>query len=158
MSNTRFYTLHLEGCNFYGEVSASGPVIVDERASWVALGVCSIVRRVNPAWQRKMLDSGGHEDSLIDPTPRWWIVKYTDELRINIDSFSDASRQQISDQFGIPIRDTGIGAGDFGKRFIDSDAAEGLREWAKKHPRLLKRYGVHDDYIRRWPEILTSGV
>lgn len=158
MSNTRFYTLTLEGHKFYGEVSASGPVIVDERGSWVALGVCSIVRCVNPAWGRKMLDGGGHVDSLIDPTARWWIVKYTDELRINIDSLSDESRQQISDRFGIPIRDTGIGAGDFGKRFVNSNAAEGLREWTKKHPRLLKRYGVYDDYIRQWPEKVTSSV
>ncbi len=156
MSNTRFYTLVIEDCSFYGEVSASGPVIVNENGAWVALGVCSIVQQVDPAMCRRLLDGGGHEDSLIDPTPRWWIVKYADELRINIDNLSDTARQRISDQFGIPIRDTGIGIGDFGKRFIESDAAKGLREWAKKHPRLLKRYGVHDDYIRRWSEIADS--
>src|SRR5476649_130919 len=120
MSNTRFYTLDLQGRKFFGEVSGSGPVIVDERGAWVAIGVCSIVKLVNPAKKRVMLPDGGHADSLIDPVSRWWVVKYTQQMRVNIDDLSDAERQQLSEAFGIPIRENGIGARDFGKQFLDS--------------------------------------
>lgn len=156
MPNTRFYTLDLDGRKFFGEVSASGPVIVDERASWVALGVSSIIRMVNPARKRVMLPEGGYQDSLIDPVPRWWIVKYANEMRINIDELSDTARQRLSEAFGIPIRDSGIGARDFGKRFVESAACDGLREWAKAHPRLLKRYAGFDQYIASWGEKVTD--
>lgn len=156
MPNTRFFSLSLAGRAFYGDVSASGPVIVDDRGAWVALGVSSIVKIQNPSITRVMSEGGGFDDRLTDPEYRWWIVKYASEMRIRIDDLSGSDRTKLAEAFGIPIFENGIGGRDYGKRFVHSKAAEGLRDWAKKHPRLLKNYAGFDDYIAGWSDKITQ--
>lgn len=146
--NTCFHTVAIEGMTFRGVLSADGPYIsaTSQRGlsvGGVALGIVHIGR--------------GSKDAVRnDSEPGWWILKYSDEARIDLSGLSDQGRGKLSHEFGIPL-------GEFGrafenKLFYRSTAFAGLCTWAKAHPRLFKRYSARRPYLPDWPERVAVAI
>ncbi len=143
MSNRIFHTANVGGYLFEGVLSGDGPYISCEQArGGVALGVCGL-RKFSPT------DLGGREMAA-----GWWVVKYSNEARIDLHGFSDDQAKKLSDEFGIVILKGHPWPNERVRQeyFFTSPAWEGLRDWVKRHPRIASTAAACQSYLFNWYE------
>jgi hypothetical protein len=152
--HVRFYRSLIEGRIFFAGLSIDGPYVGDRDHS-VCIGCSSIVER-----QMHLIPSTRpFGERWTGPfRSRWFVVKYSDERRIDLTSLSEQGRLEFSRQFGVPISTNMYGREDFGASFFRSEAFRTLCDWAVKHPRLTKRLESHSDYLPTLTEQLTKAL
>ncbi len=147
MRNRLFHSATVRGTTFNGILSADGPCIsCNETGAGVALGVCAL-RKFSPDEFRNQPGEFG-----------WWLVKYDNQPRIDLTTFSDAEVERLSDSFGIALLhgDSRITGRVRSEYFFTSPAWEGLCAWTKSHPRLAKQYAARQAYLPGWYERATA--
>jgi hypothetical protein len=111
MATRKFYSAIIEGVEFSGIRSVEGPYVAAQPpGGGVALGRCTGIC---------FLEQPGFDSR--NRQPHWAVVKYGDQERIDLSALSQNGRKQLSQEFGIPICETGsYGAED---EFFCSSAA-----------------------------------
>lgn len=147
-----FLDLTIEGIRFTAIIAGGGEPYLSAKplhsgvatGSGVALGVSSINYVENDLlWGRARAG--------------WWVCKYDNETRININSLSPAGRRTLAVQFGLLLRDPNsyaIVPAAYAEKlaFYASPAFEALKEWAIAHPRKIKRY-PSNAYLGNWAQM-----
>ena len=142
MKNRIFHSIEIGGYKLDGRMASDGPYLACEKLRrGVALGVCAL-RKFEPTdIMGRTLPSG------------WWVVKYSTEACIDLHHFSDVQARVVSDEFGIVILD-GYPPSEHVRQeyFFTSPAADGLRDWVKKHPNIAKSEATNQRYLFNWYE------
>jgi hypothetical protein len=143
MNNNRvFHTVTIHGVRFNGIIGRDGPQLSSKRG-WTPLVVCALLN-FDPerADHDKPLPSG------------WWVVKYSDEVRLRLVDFSPAEIQHLAAEFGIAFLGGEDETGPLDRRrvtmFEASPAWDGLRRWVAAHPLIARQHAEDDDYIPGW--------
>jgi hypothetical protein len=142
------YRSTLDGRKFFVGFSVDGPYVSDGEDG-VSIGVSSIVKLATPS---QLPDLMNWNTKWVLPA-RWVVVKYSDEIRIDLSYLSEQGRLEFSRRFGVPISGRLHGVLDDGALFFQSPAFQALCEWAKAHPRLAKRI---EDYCPYIPALSTE--
>ena len=145
MNNNRvFHSVTIRGVRFDGRVDEiNGPTLSSKRG-WTPLVVCSL-RNFNPT-----------QTYDIRPKPSgWWVIKYHDEIRLNLTDFGEPTIYRLAMEFGIAVLDGGDGDPSLldpirMRMFMGSPAWSGLCRWVSDHPRLAKQHASADDYVPSW--------
>ena len=148
MSNRTFFSSVIGGYQFDGLISGDGPYLsCDAARGGVALGVCGL-RKFKPAdWNGRDRPFG------------WWVVKYSNEARIDLHHFSDDQAKILSDEFGIVILKGYPWPAETVRQeyFFTSPACESLRLWAKRHPRIAAAEAHNQSYLFHWYDRVKNG-
>ena len=140
--NRVFHQATIAGLTFDGIISADGPYISCQAGGGVALGVSGL-RQFKP----DML-SFRHEARF-----GWWVVKYTDEARIDLPGFDQAAVRRLSDEFGLVVlteRDLAPAHRVRQDYFFTSPAWDSVRRWVAQHPRIATAQANCDPYLPGW--------
>jgi hypothetical protein len=92
VDNRVFHQAAVGGKTFVGSVTTDGPYISCGNDGGVALGVCGLRKFLPDDWNGKSQRG-------------WWVVKYTNEARIDLHTWRDEHAQELSSEFGIVIID-----------------------------------------------------
>lgn len=158
-----FHDVVIEGTRFYATFSVDGPIVIkvlpgtrNQQAGWVQLGVAEIHFAATNSWDD-------------DSPKRWSACKYgPNEARISLAELSSEGRHAFAREFGIAIH---YAHGDPNgetpshalsnplnreKVFYFTPAFAGLCQWAKKHPRKIrKQSGFY--HLGDWVEAAIAG-
>ena len=136
-----FLDLTIENIRFAALIATDGPYISAEKLySGVSLGV-SAISFVNSDFERKV---------------GWWVCKYWNQPRIDVNALTPAGRRTLAVQFGLLMQgppDVGPFVSEHSEAmaFYASPAFEALRRWATAHPRKIKRFGPNS-YLGEWAQ------
>lgn len=135
-----FHVFTIEGHKFSALMATDGPYISMTDPSGLTSGVSMGVSRVNYFPEDSShLRFGARESG-------WWLAKYDNQPRINLNGLSESAREEVMRQFGIlsvraAIRQHPADA------FRNSPAFQGLRDWVQRHPRIAKASLRSQTYI-----------
>lgn len=142
--NRVFHSVTIRGVRFDGRVEEiNGPTLSSKRG-WTPLVVCAL----------RNFDPTRRYDTRPSPSG-WWVIKYYDEIRLNLTDFGEPAIRRLADEFGICVLD----GGDNDphpldsirlRMFMASPAWSGLCRWVSDHPRLAKQLAASDDYVPGW--------
>lgn len=124
-----FHEATIGGLSFYLTLSADGPYIgLSGTGSGVAVGSCTSVENIGTPGD-----------------PSYCVCKYSNQQRIFLSGFDEATAKRFCQEFGVPFG--WASPVDSAECFDESPAFLSLVAWAKKHPRLFARYSKYQDYM-----------
>lgn len=152
MSKGAFHEAVVGGIRFEGVLSGDGPYVSALAAAsgrpigGVALGVSSLRRFTPEQIGRRPVPTG------------WYIVKYTDEVRVFLAGFALQDVERLRAEFGlVPVdgrHDHRIPV----RGFYTSRAWVGLVRWVGEHPRRAARMARFDTYLPGWHDLAKTAL
>lgn len=143
-----FHTITIGSIEFIGWISFNGPRIASDVGGSVNIGPCCIrLFKPEPSFTSRS----------VDWQMGWYVVKYTSEVKIALQGFTETDAIQLSNEFGIPIRYFSPGGDNGSSNFYLSPAFDGLKQWVRDHPRKAKQIVQnHQEYLPDWYEKAIS--
>ena len=135
MRHPVFHTFKIGDLNFLVMMKITGPYVACENDGQGGR-LIAIARSLSIRYETPRYNPFRHFP--YDGRTGWWLIKYDNEYLLDLTSLSDDQAHEFAAEMGLPIRSSRPKPPHV--LFNHCPAWEALVEWAKAHPRLVKRY------------------